>query len=381
MSIAGDTQARVPGFFSAPETVISPRKSGFAWQTAQISGALTQPVATGLNSISIGNAPATGANSISIGSGTASGSAAIQIGSGTSSSNSIGIGTSITSSGAGSVAIGSGIGGAATGNGSVSINGNSTAQSSITIGGNAAASASAIGGIAIGSNAQNSAANSIGIGAGSFVGSSAGQGIAIGNNCQVNSANCVAIGRSSNGSGAQGISIGESSSCTGAGAVSIGYSSRTDFDGQINICNAAFAAGGDIMTGFVPMYVQTTTAATTELRTSVGTTTTSPTGNIACTNFSTYIFDVDIVARSVGSTGVAAYNLKFAFNRNANAASSTISSLSKTILYTLGTTTGWDVTATADTTNGRPNISVIGAASTTIRWVANAKLTKVATAS
>lgn len=416
MSIAGDTQPRVPGFFSQPESVISPRKSGIAAQSAQLPGTLLQPTASGSGAIAVGQSSiASAANTVAMGNAVrASGSESVAYGYNIASSgatSNVVVGTNINeqAGGSGNLYIGSAHNTNPTsGATNMIVIGNQTyhaitantlntiaigtlayalGNNGIAIGNNARAGQNAssfLNNIAIGTSVSCSATSSPGasgcIGIGNTISNNSTNGIAIGQSITFsNATNPIAIG-SSAGATSHGVGIGSSASATVNG-VAIGALANNDFQGQINLCNAQFAAANDIATSFVSMYVQTTTAAATELRTGAGTASTAPTGNIACTNFSTYIFDVDIVARSVGSASVAAYNLKFAFNRNANAASSTISSLSKTILFTIGTVTGWDVTATADTTNGRPNISVTGAASTTIRWVGNVRMTKVATAS
>lgn len=384
MSIAGDTQARVPGFYSQPQTVLSVKRAG-----------LSVPILSNPNTIR----PNVLATNMALGNSVSSLSAnTIQIGDTLSipavnSSYCIQIGNTITTNGAGSgfgygpIYIGTNIVGPTSGG-----------SGSIVIGGGCNFTTGSMGSsaIVIGNSINHAGSNSVVIGP-LNTNRASDQSITLGygNTSGINTNNCQLVGALNSAGVAvqRGIAFGNSNTvnsysvCVGdnntssINGVSIGALATNDFQGQVNICNARFANAGDIMTGFVPMYVQTTTGATTELRTGAGSATTSPTGNISCTNFSTYIFDVDIVARSVGSASVAAYNLKFAFNRNANAASSTISTLSKTILYTIGTVTGWDVTATANTTNGRPNISVTGAAATTINWVANVRMTKVATAS
>jgi hypothetical protein len=394
MSIAGDTQPRVPGFYSLSETVLSPRKSGIAWQTATLPGQLSQPTASGGGSFALIGGTASGGGAISIG-GTASGGSSLTIGGGTASAlNTIVLGGG-TASAQGDICLSAyGLNpGSASGGG----------EPAISIGGAASSGTGALGIgrlVQAGSNSvclgtdSRTGDSSVAIGAttgGSNPGARAtgSSAIAIGRNTSASQTNTIAIGSGNTITGSGGasasavtaIAIGFASSAGATAAISLGYASGVDFAGQINLCNGRFSTANDIGTSIIPLFMTTTTTGAVEMGTSQGSVTTTPAGRIACTNFSTYIFDVDIVARAVGSTGVAAYNLKFAANRDANAASFTISSVSKNVLYTIGTVTGWDVTVTADTTNGRPNISVTGAAATTIRWVGHAKMTKVATAS
>ena len=123
--------------------------------------------------------------------------------------------------------------------------------------------------------------------------------------------------------------------------------------------------------------MQTTNATVTEVGFSLAGNT--PTNYIALTNDSSYIFDCDIIARNTATdTESKAWNLKFAIRRGTSAANTAlIGSATKTVVGEDTGTSSWDVSVTADTTNGRPNISVTGEAAKTIRWVANIRMTKV----
>jgi len=333
----------------------------------------------GANTLSVG--PNTGTNTVYLGNGTmlSAATGAILVGSGNANSNNsivIGSGSANSTLGSAGISIGSG---AANGSSSIVLGSGSTSNSSaIVIGSGTADLASVV----IGTNSPVGSSNVVAIGQG--VNANAANVVAIGNFAISTATNAISIGNSASaniGSTASIVIGASATTSANPSSVAIGWGANTDFAGQINLCNARVASASDIATSILPLYTQTTDATLSELGLGAGSATTTPTNRIVCTNFSTYIFDVDIVARSVGSTGVACWNLKFAANRNANAASFTISSVSKNLLYTIGTVTGWDVNVTADTTNGRPNISVTGAGSTTINWVGHSKMTKVATAS
>ena len=177
------------------------------------------------------------------------------------------------------------------------------------------------------------------------------------------------------------VCVGYSATTTNAGSMFFGTGTNvnTDFVGQILFKTGAFASDASALISFVIPYIVTTDATPTELKTGDGTSTSSPTGVIVLTNDSSYIFDCDIIARNTATdTQSSAWNLKFAIRRGTNAASTAlIGSATKTVIGQDSGTTGWDVSVTADTTNGRPNISVTGEASKTIRWVANIRMTKV----
>lgn len=149
--------------------------------------------------------------------------------------------------------------------------------------------------------------------------------------------------------------------------------------GEINFSTGGFnyVATGTAKIMFVPLWVQTTDATVTEMGVGKGAGETSPTNRIALTDNSTYLFNVDIVARRTDADNEnAMYNLTFGIKRDSGAASvALVGAVSKTVIAE--DTAAWDVTVTADTTNGRPKFEVTGEASKTIRWVANARITKV----
>lgn len=273
-----------------------------------------------------------------------------------------------------------------------------------------------------------SAANSIAIGNGNTVSGNYSIAIGQGNNWG-NGTNSIAIGQSVASSGSSNtVSIGAlnsvSSNCTAVGynaeafsgsfstayatsvgiatransnsiaigngavastrnSIAMGYGAAAPFECAFGISLGRFSTAGDILIGQAHLWVQTTNATSTELGVfgtnsqSAGTTT--PTSRIILANDSTYLFDCDIVARNTTTdTQSKVWNVKFGIRRGTSAANT---ALIGTPTYTVfGQDTGtenWDITVTADTANGRPNISVTGEASKTIRWVANIRMTKV----
>lgn len=224
------------------------------------------------------------------------------------------------------------------------------------------ASAGGAGGVAIGPSANAASTNTVSIGSGS---STSGTG-AIGIGGSAGATNSVALGAAS--------SVGSK-----AGGVAVGYQSLCDFIGEIAFGTGNFSSAGDAKVSYVPMLMTTTNATPTEMSTMAGANATAPTNRIILTNNSTYIFDCQIVARqSTTGTDYAAFQLTFLITREANAAATALvgTPVATSIAATAGAAT-WTCGVTADTTNGRPNISVTGAAATTIRWVANIRMTKV----
>jgi len=316
--------------------------------------------------------PTLASNCIAIGVGAKAGAQAFQ-NLGYSGSNSIAIGVGATTSGTSGIALGT----------NASISGNSSNAISI---GNAAVNTTTSG-IAIGVTANSAGGIAIGNAA-----NSAG-GIAIGGSTTSagNSVVIDATGTGTNLSNAQraiAINVAAGSAATwpvaGFGTVGIGAAALPEGPGQFCFGNGSFASTplGTAIAGFYILRMSTTTATVTEfgLADAFGQlSSATPTGKIALSDNSTYIFDADIVARkSSTGTDYSAWNLKFCINREAGAATTAlVGTVTKTLIGQTAGAATWDVNVTADTTNGRPNISVTGQAGTTIRWVANCRMTKV----
>lgn len=379
MSIAGDTQARVPGFYSAQETVISPRKSGLAWQIAQNPGVLTQPTASGPGAISIGNNVAFGINSIIIGNYT---NATANI----DGSVLIGNTSGQTSSAGNCVAIGNGSRGS---NDGVAIGTNAAAAGpkgsgaslenfNVAIGGNAEAGSQSNNSYSSRTIAIGSSAVSGGATGSTGSGNSVRSGIAIGNsaNSRMNT-NSFSVNRG-------GIAIGESANTLDLNSIAFGHLSSADFHGELNFgLSNRFSVAGDCKSSLLIMWQETNGATPTLLGMNnqdfFNTSTPNPSQQIVLTNDSSYLFDFDIIARNTATdTQSKAWNLKFAIRRGINAANTAIIGTPTIVIYGEDTgTTTWAVTAIADTTNGRPNIQVTGEVGKSIRWVANGRMTKV----
>lgn len=295
-----------------------------------------------------------------------------------SGTDAISIGINSTASGNSTVAIGSSNtfnGGAqATGNNSVAIGAGSTAtgNNTIAIVNNTGSGCSGIQSVVIGNCISRTAPRTVGVG---YTLDPA-----------VNSDTNVLVGYTIQHSGPQYNTIAIGSSLSNLAGMSstaiIGDNIRADFSGEISFGQGGFSSTNTAKIGYFPMRMTTTTATVTELAmtgSSSENTSITPTGKIILINDSTYMFDVDIIARNTTTdTESAAWNLKFAIRRGAAAANTAlIGTPTKTIFGQDTGTTTWDVNVTADTTNGRPNISVTGEAAKTIRWVANVRMTKV----
>jgi len=102
------------------------------------------------------------------------------------------------------------------------------------------------------------------------------------------------------------------------------------------------------------------------------------TNQVILPNNSAYAFKGTVIATVTGGGDTAAWEFKGAVKRGANAASTAIvGTVIKDVLAYDAGAASWDVSFTADTTNGGLKVEVTGAAATTIRWVAKIETTEV----
>jgi hypothetical protein len=131
------------------------------------------------------------------------------------------------------------------------------------------------------------------------------------------------------------------------------------------------AQGGVLILG-----KQTTDATPTVLVCNQG----SPTTNnqIILPNNSAYYFKGSVIANVTGAANGASWSFEGAIMRGANAASTVLMGTPaiNRVAATAGAT-AWLIALTADTTNGGLAVTVTGAASTTIRWVASVNTVEV----
>ena len=221
---------------------------------------------------------------------------------------------------------------------------------------------------AYGARASATGAASVALGANSVT--SATSGIAIGNTAYANQPN--------------GISIGAGNQSNHAAAVALGNYVSTDMVGEFTYASGQFgdSAFGSAKISFLQLMTTTTTSNYTnvELGLNAGSASDAPTNYIVLTDNSVYIFDVDITAISTNFATdgyFATFNLRFTATRGAGASTTAVYLEQANGGYNNSPSTSWAVTATADVVNGRPAIQVTGDSTTQVRWVGNAKLTKV----
>jgi hypothetical protein len=188
-----------------------------------------------------------------------------------------------------------------------------------------------------------------------------GQNIASGNRA-------VAINWSNGAVGNWSFASGEGTRANAIASVSEGRYSAANMPSQVAL--AGYYDGGSDgrhQTSTLPLFIRTTNATPTEMKI-----TEIPHYLVTADNKG-YAFVATIVAKS--GADKAMYILKWLTTRDTGVATVTVLGLVKEIIYE--TNAAWDVDVTADTTNGRPAVTVTGAAATTIAWSARIEMTEV----
>jgi hypothetical protein len=214
------------------------------------------------------------------------------------------------------------------------------------------ARATGTGALALGKNSLASGGNSISIG---LARASGNQSVAIGGGFVTSSATASAN---------ESFALGDNAKATELGKYA--YSS-----------NGGFSAGDRSQYGLLVLRSDTTDATPEALTSSNSTAGT--TNQVILPNNSAYSFSGTIIARQQASAGseYASWEVKGALLRDATAATTVLGNGIKNKLFASAGASAWDVSLTADTTNGGLAITVTGAAATNIRWVATVNTSEV----
>jgi hypothetical protein len=214
--------------------------------------------------------------------------------------------------------------------------------------------------------------------------------VAIGVNARAISSGAIAIGSYfTYASGIQSIALGRGSAAYGGQSVALGggtatasYShaygksaQTTSVEGHWAYSAAQFSSKGSSQSGLFVLLCDTTDATAEVLRTN-----TLPyaltTNQIILPNNSAYAFHGTIVARQQASQGTAcaAWKIEGLIRREGSAGTTVLVNSATTVL---DNTPAWGMALTADTTNGGLAITVTGAASTNVRFVATINTSEV----
>lgn len=186
------------------------------------------------------------------------------------------------------------------------------------------------------------------------------------------------------GGGTQNIASGDSSTvpggnnCTAAGAASTAYGAyalaRTR--GAAAHASGNFSSFGDAQFERMVHRRQTTSATPTALSAN-GSAPSSDTGAVLPNN-SVYAFDITVVGKVTPLGDRASYRVTGQISRGANAAATQIDGTpTVSTLAAIGGASAWVCAVNANTTLGSLEITVTGAASTTIKWVASINATEL----
>ena len=308
------------------------------------------PSAFGLRSLAIGiNSTATGARAISVGNGeiatTASGAKAFAFCGTAGAANSVAFGMNSASVGA------------VTG---------STGAGAISLNGSYASGTDSFSAAVVNNTSTYGATGANTIVFGYLAKASATYALAIGGDTNESSGSySVTIGGSTN------LASGSFSYAAGYFAVSTQYGKKAYSSGRFSTNN------GSAQLGTMVLRKPTTDATASVLTTDEGTA--ASTNQVILPNNSAFSFTGTIIARqqAAGGSNYAAWEIKGAIIRDANAASTTLGSFNINALSATAGASAWVVALTADTTNGGLAITVTGAAATNIRWVATVNTSEV----
>ena len=360
----------------------------------------TTPLAGGTNGVAIGsNTNAGGVSSIALGSGSAAGDYAFaaQIGGGSTSYGAVGnysiaMGQNARASDTNATGIGYLAWAQASESTSIGPYTDAGSYRSTAIGYNAqgyGTDAVALGNSRAGGT--NSFAAVIGNNTSSY-GAGGTDSIAIGKNAKTgNNTAAIAIGEAANitGTGYRSIAIGNNAQAgplydavalgtrTTASSLysfALGYWSTSLTRGKYAYASGRFNSAGDAQTGMYVLRSDTTDATAEALTTENATASTANQVNLP--NNSAYAFHGTIVARESATDGTdcAAWKVEGLIRREGSAGTTTLVNSATTVL---DNTPSWGMALSADTTNGGLAITVTGAASTNIRWVATIHTSEV----
>jgi hypothetical protein len=337
-----------------------------------------RPIVSGSNSIGIGlENTASGNFSLAVGYlASATNTNSYAIGPGTSSTSVYATAFGANSAGGGSQAV--------TGNGAMALGG-SYASGSNSFAAAIADNTSSYGAqsansIAIGSTCR--AANSNAVAIGWAMSATGSQSIAMGGNSSTASGlGAVTFGRSNTSSGERSFTSGNNNLASRIYSWAVGNGARSEIIGKFAYTGTTFAGdgfqAGDSQYAYITLRAATTNATATAL-TSDGAAA-AATNQVILPNNSAFAFTGTVIARqqAAGGSNYAAWEIKGAILRGANAASTVIGTVNINALSATAGASTWAVALTADTTNGGLAITVTGATSINIRWVASVQTSEV----
>ena len=217
----------------------------------------------------------------------------------------------------------------------------------------------------------------------SFVGGGGGlvfSGAGVAGNLASGGGSFVGAGMGNTASGIAASILGSRNIANSAYATALGtYSTTRSIAGNVafGANQAPLAASvGLCQAGLLVLATQTTDATATVLASTSSAA--STTNQVILPNNSAYYFKGSVIANVTGAANGASWSFEGAIMRGANAASTVlIGTPAINRVAASSGATAWVIALTADTTNGGLAVTVTGAASTTIRWVASVNTVEV----
>ena len=183
----------------------------------------------------------------------------------------------------------------------------------------------------------------------------------------------AAFGQACQSTADNAFSVGNNNVSNGTSSSSFGHYSRVFGVEARQVVGRAVNVAGDCQKSFFPLYARTTNTTATTL--TIGGGAAGITNQVILQNDNAFRFKGTIIGKQSGSTNVAAWDVDGLIVRGANAASTTLSISTVTVVQN---TPAWGTpTLAADTTNGGLRVQVTGAAATNIQWTATIETTEV----
>ena len=208
-------------------------------------------------------------------------------------------------------------------------------------------------------------------------GASGANSVAIGQYSRATAGGGISIGSAfSRADGSQSVAIGRNVHATDSNSMALGNEAVSDVRGKLAYSGGKISATGDSQYGLCVLRQQTTDATASVMKTTAYNANPSADNQVILPNNSAYAFSGTIVARQQASQGTAsaAWKVEGLIRREGSAGTTVLVNSATTVL---DNTPAWGMALTADTTHGGLAITVTGAASTNVRFVATINTSEV----
>lgn len=221
--------------------------------------------------------------------------------------------------------------------------------------------ASGTGSVAVGRRNTASNDDAVAIGKLNAVSSPNGVGVGLSNTVSTGAGN-YALGDTNNATGSVGAGcIGSTNTASAAYSTAEGFRAVASNYGQSARANGRISADGDAQTSRFVWRGQTTNNTQTEIFLD------GSSQQFVLQNNQTVAFKGIAVARQTNASANASYEIKGQIHRDANAASTVLDSVTVAVIFE--DVAAWDLTFTADTTNGALQCKVTGDTGDDVNWV------------